>query len=119
MTEMYSDKADGLCGNEDVGQMSAWYLLTAVGLYQVEPSGGRFVIGSPIVDKATLRVGQGRSFTILARNNSKENIYVETARLNGKKLRRPYLTFEEITSGGSLELTMTNRPTNWVGGIED
>ena len=113
MKEMYHDDFDGLSGNEDVGQMSAWYILSAMGLYQVEPSGGKFVIGSPVLDEATMNVGEGRTFTIRALNNSAENIYVQSARLNGKELKRSFLNFEEIHNGGTLELQMGPRPSRF------
>ena len=113
MKEMYHDDFDGLSGNEDVGQMSAWYILSAMGLYQVEPAGGKFVIGSPVLDEATLHVGEGRTFTIRALNNSEKNIYVQSARLNGKPLKQSYIRFEDIHRGGSLELQMGPRPSNF------
>jgi putative alpha-1,2-mannosidase len=113
MKEMYHDDFDGLSGNEDVGQMSAWYILSAMGLYQVEPSGGKFVIGSPVLDEATMHVGEGRTFTIRALNNSAENIYVQSARLNGKKLNKSYLCFDDIHRGGTLELQMGPEPSRF------
>lgn len=114
MREMYSPDADGLCGNEDVGQMSAWYVLSAIGLYQVEPCGGPFVIGSPIVDSATIRLPEGRSFTIIADNNGDDSIYVQSATLNGEALSRSYITFEEIMQGGTLRLVMGAKPSQWA-----
>ena len=93
LNEMYLDQPDGLSGNEDVGQMSAWYILSSVGLYQVDPVGGRFVIGSPLFDKATVNVGSGKTFTVVAKNNSDRNIYVQSARLNGKALKNSYIDF--------------------------
>ena len=113
MKEMYHDDFDGLSGNEDVGQMSAWYILSAMGLYQVEPSGGKFVIGSPVLDEAIMHVGEGRTFTIRAINNSAENIYVQSARLNGKKLNQSYLRFDDIHRGGTLELQMGPKPSRF------
>jgi putative alpha-1,2-mannosidase len=93
--------------------MSAWYILSAMGLYQVEPSGGKFVIGSPVLDEATMHVGEGRTFTIRALNNSTENIYVQSARLNGKKLNQSYLCFDDIHRGGTLELQMGPKPSRF------
>ena len=106
LNEMYLDQPDGLSGNEDVGQMSAWYILSSVGLYQVDPVGGRFVIGSPLFDKATVNVGAGKTFTVVAKNNSDRNIYVQSARLNGKALKNSYIEFNDIRHGGTLELVM-------------
>ena len=113
LNEMYLDQPDGLSGNEDVGQMSAWYILSSVGLYQVDPVGGRFVIGSPLFDKATVNVGAGKTFTIVAKNNSDRNIYVQSARLNGKALKNSYIDFNDIRHGGTLELVMGPKPSKW------
>ena len=113
LNEMYLDQPDGLSGNEDVGQMSAWYILSSVGLYQVDPVGGRFVIGSPLFDKATVNVGAGKTFTVVAKNNSDRNIYVQSARLNGKALKNSYIEFNDIRHGGTLELVMGPNPSKW------
>ena len=113
LNEMYLDQPDGLSGNEDVGQMSAWYILSSVGLYQVDPVGGRFVIGSPLFDKATVNVGGGKTFTVVAKNNSDRNIYVQSARLNGKALKNSYIEFNDIHHGGTLELVMGPKPSKW------
>lgn len=114
LNEMYLDQPDGLSGNEDVGQMSAWYILSSVGLYQVDPVGGRFVIGSPLFDKATVNVGAGKTFTVVAKNNSDRNIYVQSARLNGKALKNSYIEFNDIRHGGTLELVMGPNPSKWA-----
>lgn len=114
LNEMYLDQPDGLSGNEDVGQMSAWYILSSVGLYQVDPVGGRFVIGSPLFDKATVNVGGGKTFTVVAKNNSDKNIYVQSARLNGKNLKNSYVDFNDIRHGGTLELVMGPKPSKWA-----
>ena len=114
LNEMYLDQPDGLSGNEDVGQMSAWYILSSVGLYQVDPVGGRFVIGSPLFDKATVNVGGGKTFTVVAKNNSDKNIYVQSARLNGKTLKHSYVDFNDIRHGGTLELVMGPKPSKWA-----
>lgn len=113
LNEMYLDQPDGLSGNEDVGQMSAWYILSSVGLYQVDPVGGRFVIGSPLFDKATVNVGAGKTFSVVAKNNSDRNIYVQSARLNGKALKNSYIEFNDIRHGGTLELVMGPKPSKW------
>ena len=113
MNEMYFNEPDGLCGNEDVGQMSAWYILSTVGLYQVDPSGGRYIIGSPLFNRADLNVGNGKTFSIVARNNSDRNIYVQKAYLNGREYKKSYIDFADIKAGGKLELVMGSKPSKW------
>ena len=113
MNEMYKDDFDGLSGNEDVGQMSAWYILSAMGLYQVEPAGGKYIIGSPIMDKATISLGDGKNFSIICKNNSSENIYVQSAKLNGKTYTKSYIMYQDMMKGGTLELQMGNQPSKW------
>ena len=110
-SEMYRNGLDGLSGNEDVGQMSAWYVLSSMGLYQVEPAGGRYIIGSPLFDSVEMNVGNGRTFKVTARNNSAENIYVQSAKLNGKKYTKSYVDFKDIVCGGELELVMGSQPS--------
>ncbi len=119
MSEMYTTGYDGLSGNEDVGQMSAWYILSAVGLYQVDPSGGRFIIGSPLFGKAALNVGGGKTFTVVTKNNSAKNMYVQKVRLNGKSYTRSYIDFSDIAAGGTLELTMGPKPSKWGTAAKD
>ncbi len=110
MDEMYTTEPDGLCGNEDVGQMSAWFVLSAMGIYQVEPAGGTFVFGSPLFDSAIIEVGDGRTFEIRANGNSSENIYIQSARLNGEPYDKAYIDFETIRRGGVLEFEMGPLP---------
>jgi len=119
MHEMYKDDLDGLSGNEDVGQMSSWYILSAMGLYQVEPAGGKYIIGSPIVDEAQVNVGNGKTFTVVATNNSCDNIYVQSARLNGKKYTRSYINYADIRNGGTLELIMGPKPSSFGTASKD
>lgn len=114
MSKLYRDDInDGLCGNEDVGQMSAWYVLSAMGLYQVEPVGGKYVLGSPVLDKATLTVRGGKHFTIIAHGNSKQNIYIQRAVLDGKPYDKSYVNYDAITRGGTLELYMGPKPSRF------
>ncbi len=115
---LYADTPEGIAGNEDVGQISAWYILSSMGLYQVEPAGGKFIFGSPIVDEAVMKVQDGKTFTIKAINNSKENIYIQSVKLNGKEYNKFYILFEDIAKGGTLEFTMGNQP-NKEWGLED
>ena len=105
MTTLYTDKPDGLCGNEDVGQMSAWYVLSAMGLYQVEPAGGRYMFGSPMFDKVDVKV-KGGTLTIIAHDNSRENMVVDHVLFNGKPYDKNYIDFKDIVNGGKLEFFM-------------
>ena len=111
LNEQYRNAPDGLSGNEDVGQMSAWYVLSAMGLYQVEPAGGKYIIGSPLFDEVTMQVGPQRHFTVRTKHNSDKNIYVQRARLNGKPYTRSYLMYDDIVKGGVLELEMGASPS--------
>lgn len=109
LTTMYHNDFDGLSGNEDVGQMSAWYILSSLGIYQVEPAGGRYMFGSPLFDKAVVNVGQGKTFTIIAHNNSAKNVYVQQIKLNGRPYKKLYIDYKDIVSGGTLEFFMTDK----------
>lgn len=113
LANLYHDDFDGLSGNEDVGQMSAWYILSSVGFYQVDPAGGRYVFGSPLFDEATLNVGNGKTFRVVAHNNSSENKYIQSAKLNGKPYTRSYIDFKDIVRGGTLEFIMGNKPSQF------
>lgn len=119
LTTLYFDAPAGLSGNEDCGQMSAWYMLSALGFYQVEPAGGRYIFGSPLVDKATLNVGNGNVFTIIAHNNSSENMYIQSVSLNGQPHTKSYIDFEDIQAGGELVFEMGNTPSSFGSNIED
>ena len=107
MDTQYRDEADGLSGNEDMGQMSAWYILSALGLYEVEPASGRYWLGSPIIDKAELSV-EGGTFTIVVINNSDKHPYIKSVKLNGEPYALPYITHEEIVKGGVLTIEMSD-----------
>jgi putative alpha-1,2-mannosidase len=102
MDTLYDDAPAGLCGNEDVGQMSAWYIMSALGFYQVEPSGGRYQLGCPIVRKARINVGGGRTFVVETVGNPSKG-RVRKWLLNGKMLNRTYITHDEVMSGGELK----------------
>lgn len=106
---MYHNDFDGLSGNEDVGQMSAWYILSSLGIYQVEPAGGRYMFGSPLFDKAVVNVGKGKTFTIIVHNNSSKNVYVQQIKLNGRPYKKLYIDYKDIVSGGTLEFFMTDK----------
>ena len=105
LATLYSTAPDGLSGNEDVGQMSAWYVLSALGFYQVEPASERFWFGSPLFDKVSIAV-PGGFFNIVAHDNSLEHKYISKVKLNGRTLRRDYILFDEIMRGGILEFYM-------------
>ena len=119
MEKLYHDAPAGICGNEDVGQMSAWYVLSSMGLYQVEPAGGKYIIGSPLFDEASIRVADGKSFRIVTHHNSKENIYIQRASLDGEPYSKSYLLHEQIMKGGTLELQMGPEPSDWGTRPED
>ena len=118
-TSLYTNTPGGLCGNDDCGQTSAWYVFTALGFYPVDPASGVYILGSPLVDKVTIKLdpqfAKGRSFTIEARNNSAQNPYIQSAMLNGKPITRSWITHEEITAGGKLVLTMGPAPNKRFG----
>lgn len=106
LNHYYSDKPDGIIGNEDVGQMSAWYILSTIGIYQVNPADGKYYFGSPNIDKAEIQIGQGKTFTIIAKNNSDENKYIHAVKLNGKPYTKWYIDYKDIMAGGELEFEM-------------
>jgi predicted alpha-1,2-mannosidase len=109
-TTLYADKPSGLSGNEDCGQMSAWYIFSAMGFYPVNPSDLTYQFGSPIVQEAKLEVAPGKYFTMKAPQASIENKYILEAKLNGQTINRPYITHQEILDGGVLEFTMGSQP---------
>jgi predicted alpha-1,2-mannosidase len=106
MSEMYTSGKDGLCGNEDCGQMSAWYVFSALGFYPVNPADSKFILGSPAFDRAEIRLPGEKIFTVTAENNSAENVNVSEVFLNGQILDRNYITYDEIMAGGELRFVM-------------
>jgi len=112
LTTLYHDRPDGLSGNEDVGQMSAWYVLSSLGMYEVEPAGGRYWFGSPLFDRAEIAV-PGGTFTIVAENNSSENKYIRRVWLNGRPYTKPWIGHEEVMAGGELRFEMDDEPHVW------
>ncbi len=112
LATQYRDSFDGLSGNEDMGQMSAWYVLSALGFYQVEPAGARYWFGSPSIPEATLKVAGG-NFIIEARNANTENIYIQSVELNGQPYTLPYIEHSDIAAGGKLVFVMGSEPAKW------
>ncbi|RYY56817.1 MAG: glycoside hydrolase family 92 protein [Chitinophagaceae bacterium] len=115
LDSLYSDRYDGICGNEDAGQMSAWYVLSALGIYQVNPAGGHFVFGSPVIDDAIIDVGNGNTLHIEARNNSRVNRYIQSVTRNGQPFPLSYIDYADLMSGGSLVFEMGPSPSGTWG----
>jgi len=113
LSTQYDDTPFGLSGNEDCGQMTAWYVLSALGIYPVNPADGNWVLGTPLFPEATIDLGEGKSFTIRAQGVSADAPYIQSARLNGKPLNRTFLAHAEIAEGGVLELEMGPEPSTW------
>ena len=110
LNTLYFNDPNGLSGNEDCGQMSAWYVLNTMGFYQVCPGKPVYSIGRPLFNKATVNLKDGKKFTVIAHNNSRENKYIQSMSMNGKPLEKPFFTHQDIVNGGTLELTMGNTP---------
>ncbi|MDE3068802.1 MAG: GH92 family glycosyl hydrolase [Verrucomicrobiota bacterium] len=120
MATLYDDTPAGECGNVDCGQMAAWYVFSALGFYPVNPDSGVFAIGSPVVTKAVIHLSRekfhGRTFTVIAENNSPQNIYVQSASLDGQPLLKPWFTYSQLVAGGTLRLVMGPKPNPGWGG---
>lgn len=118
--KFYNTSISGYTGNEDCGQMSAWYIFSAIGFYPVNPANGIYVIGSPALASARINLDGGKVFEVRAKNASKENIYIQSAKLNGKTYTKTYITQNDIVSGGILEFVMGNKPNKkWGVGVSD
>ena len=111
MDSLYTDKFDGLCGNEDVGQMSAWFVFSALGFYPVNPVNGMYVFGSPVVNEATLNVGEGKTFSLSVKNNSSVNKYIQSVLLNGKAYTKAYIMHSDLVKGGKMTIVMGAQPS--------
>ena len=118
----YHNDVNGICGNDDVGQMSAWYVLSSIGFYPVCPGDNVYILGSPAFSRATIKLDprfhKGTTFSVIANDSKPDNCYIRDAKLNGKELTRAWITHEEVTAGGILELTMSSSP-NKEWGIAD
>ncbi len=110
----YANLPSGIDGDDDCGQMSAWYLFSAFGFYPVNPASGDYMIGSPLFTRMALRLANGKTFTVLAENNANANVYIQSATLDGKTLEKPLITWEEIQSGSTLKLIMGPNPSKWA-----
>ena len=115
LDSLYADKPDGLCGNEDVGQMSAWYVWSALGFYPVHPAGGMYVFGSPVINEAFIRLEGDKAFHIIVKNNNALNKYIQRIWLNAKPSSRSYLLHSDIMSGGELIIEMGKKPSKLWG----
>jgi len=117
---LYTDKPDGLCGNDDAGQMSAWYVFSAMGFYPVTPGMDYYVIGSPLFDEVRMELENGKVFVVRAPNASRENRYVKTVRFNGKPYKKSYIKHDDIMKGGELIFEMGDKPNKkWATAKED
>ncbi len=115
MDSQYAARPDGLAGNDDLGQMSAWYVFTALGFYPVAPGSNEYVIGRPFLPHTTLNLPNGRRFTVIAEGLDAKHPYIGAATLNGKPLPRAWISHEEILAGGELHFRMQAEPdTHWA-----
>jgi len=115
MDEMYRPVPDGLCGNDDCGQMSAWYVFSALGFYPVAPTSNQYVLGSPAVRRAEITFGGGRTFVVVAENQAQDHVYVREVRLDGVSLDRNFITHDEVVRGGELRFVMSDQPNRKRG----
>ena len=121
MARWYTDTSDGIPGNDDVGQLSSWFTLGALGFYPVNAATGVYVLGSPVVNRARIHSPEaGTTFTIVAENNSPENVYIQSMQLNGKTHSRSWLTHADIVAGGELNFRMGAKPNKeWAAAPGD
>lgn len=115
LRELYNNSSSGYSGNEDCGQMSAWYIFSSMGFYPVNPANGIYVLGSPLLSKATIHLSNRKDFTITTKNSGDKNIYIQSVRMNGKPYNRTYITHHDIMKGGNIEFTMGNKPNKKWG----
>ena len=119
MALLYQPTPDGMCGDEDTGQMSAWYVFSALGFYPVCPGTTDYLIGSPLFDRATLSLPNGKTFAITARNNGSQHPYIHSASLDGKPFAKVSLSHDDITRGGEIVFEMVSAPDiKWATGPE-
>ncbi|ANH84058.1 sugar hydrolase [Niabella ginsenosidivorans] len=119
LTALYKDATDGISGNEDCGQMSAWYIFSSLGFYPVFPANGAYVIGSPLFDKVVVHLSKGKKFIITAVNNQPANKYIQKVKLNGKPYHKTYILHQDIVRGGNLEFVMGSKPNKNFGSLKE
>lgn len=109
LTNLYNNSFSGYAGNDDCGEMSAWYIFSAMGFYPVNPANGIYVIGCPLLEETCIQLPNGKQFTVKAPKRNEKDIYIQSARLNGKNYNKTYLSHEDILKGGTLEFKMGDR----------
>ena len=119
MNEMYHDRPDGIIGNEDCGQMSAWYIFSSLGFYPAYPASGKYIFGSPLFNQATIQLENGKTFTVNTVNNGLDKPYIQKVKLNGKAYTESYILHEDILKGGLLEIEMGSKPNYSFGTGEE
>ncbi|KGO85287.1 hypothetical protein Q765_16830 [Flavobacterium rivuli WB 3.3-2 = DSM 21788] len=120
LNKMYNTTSSGYAGNDDCGELSSWYIFSAMGFYPVNPASSIYVIGTPALKKATIQISELKSFTVIAKNASAKNVYIQSAKLNGKAYTKTYITQQDIVKGGVLEFTMGGAPNKkWGTGADD
>jgi putative alpha-1,2-mannosidase len=115
MKEFYHDSPEGIVGNEDCGQMSAWYVFSSLGFYPVFPASGNYVIGSPLFNKATINLENGKKFIVESVRNGAANSYIQSIELNGKDYSKTYIRHSDILKGGKMKIVMGSRPNYHFG----
>ena len=117
---MYTTGFDGLCGNDDCGQMSAWYILSALGFYPVTPASNNFAIGTPSFPEVTVNLSNGKQLVVKAKNISLENVYIQSMTLNGRPYYKSFISVKDVMAGGEMEFVMGSTPnTAWGSSEED
>jgi predicted alpha-1,2-mannosidase len=119
MKEFYHAQPDGVIGNEDCGQMSAWYIFSSLGFYPVFPASGKYIIGSPLFDRATIQLDGGKQFTVKTIHNGPDNIYIQHIELNGREYKNSYIQYSDIRKGGEMKITMGEKPNYNYGRTEE
>lgn len=114
LKDQYQTGADGLGGNDDFGQMSAWYIFSSFGFYPVAPGSTEYALGSPAINRATINLDNGNTFTVIANNQSAENVFVSKVELNGEVLKEPFIDHTDIMDGGELKFYMSSEPNKEI-----
>lgn len=115
MNHLFDNTPDGISGNEDCGQMSAWYIFSSMGFYPVCPGSNEYVFGTPSLKKAVISLENGKQFTVIVNNLTDENLYIKSVSLNGNEINRSFIKHDEIINGGTLVYEMSDSPNkNWA-----